>query len=362
MSLTSYNFKDHITLDNNKYIKWLDPSGTVRNNVILVNNSSQLYINSVSNGNVYINNNTNTSSKTILNSNTPQPVIIGSKLGIGLSENTTVSPNLALSDNSFIGLTSTIGLLSMCGSNTTDGSSKIQFYGNGNPDTTLQGNLNLYSGNINNINAGIGFYTENNSKKMKIFKDGSIEITPDGNNIKCKITNNTTTFNHDVYITSTTASTNSTTGSIVIQGGVSANGGVCIYNTTQALGYGSGGSLTVLGGASISKDLFVGGTISSRSDYRLKENIKPINSFARTNSSTCDFIKNVKTVEFNYIDDPDIRHIGFIAQDFKYYPELIRRDYYDEYYSLDYSKITVLLVNCIKELKQEIEYLNSKII
>lgn len=356
MSITSYNFKDHITIDNNKYIKWLDPTGTIRNNVIVLDNTSHFFINSVSNGNVYINSNVNTSSRTIFNTNTSQPVIIGSKLGIGLNENDLVNSTLTLVNNSVIGLVSTFGTLTLCSSNTTEGSARIQLYGNGVDTSILQGNLNLYAGNVNDINAGIGFYTENNSKKMKIFKDGTIEITPDGTNVKFKVQTDKTTFNHDVYITTTTVSTNSTTGSIVIDGGVSLKKGVYIYDSTQSIGYGSGGALTISGGASIGKDLYVGGTISSRSDIRLKENIQLLQ-----NENVTDFINNVRTIRFNYIDEEYTPHLGFVAQDFIKYPELIRQNEIDGYYNLDYSKVTVLLVECIKELKKEIDTLKNKL-
>ena len=35
---TSYNFKDNLTVDNNKYLKWLDNTGTSRANVISLDN------------------------------------------------------------------------------------------------------------------------------------------------------------------------------------------------------------------------------------------------------------------------------------------------------------------------------------
>ena len=49
-----------------------------------------------------------------------------------------------------------------------------------------------------------------------------------------------------------------------------------------------------------------------------------------------------------------VNHIGFIAQDFEdMFPELLRCAP-GGFYSLDYQKMTVILLECIKELKQEI--------
>lgn len=355
MSTTSYNFKNHITFDNNKYIKWLDDSGTIRHNVLGVNSNMHVQLNSVSTGNVYIN--TNTNSKTILNTNNDEPTIIGSKLGIGLTENETIGHTITFSDNASIGLSTSNGSLSIYGTSVTSGASKIELFGSEYSVEELKSSIKIQSGNSTNINAGIGFYTENDSRKMKIYKDGTIEISPNGNDIRCKITNEKTEFDNNIHIKSMVDSTNSSTGSLVVNGGVSVNKQVCIYNTAQALGFGSGGSLTVLGGVSMAKDVYVGGIITSRSDIRLKENIKPI----KDDFKFIDFISEVKTLKFNYKDDPDTNHIGFIAQDFIEFPEILRKNREDGYYNLDYSKISVLLVECIKELKDEILLLKQKL-
>lgn len=58
---------------------------------------------------------------------------------------------------------------------------------------------------------------------------------------------------NSVRILNTTSTTNSTTGSLLV------SGGVCISNTTDALSLTSGGSFYTSGGASITKSLFIGG-------------------------------------------------------------------------------------------------------
>jgi hypothetical protein len=133
-------------------------------------------------------------------------------------------------------------------------------------------------------------------------------------------------------------------------------GSLVIFDTIQSTGVGTGGSLTVLGGASISKDVYVGGILTSASDIRLKSNITPLDN------NILDMIDNIRTIKHTYINDPEQQsHIGFIAQDFiDHFPELLRKPD-DGYYTLDYSKITVILMECIKELKNELHLLKSNL-
>ena len=54
----SFNFKDNLTLENNKFLKWIDNTGVTRSNIIGIDNLNNTILNSSSNGNVIINNNT----------------------------------------------------------------------------------------------------------------------------------------------------------------------------------------------------------------------------------------------------------------------------------------------------------------
>ena len=147
---------------------------------------------------------------------------------------------------------------------------------------------------------------------------------------------------------------------ISINGNITS-GRCLITNTTNATGVGTGGSLTVLGGVSISKDIFVGGTLTSSSDIRLKENIVNIKD---VNEKMLDKIDNIRGVKFNYkYSNSEDKHIGFIAQDFvEYFPELLRRPDIDGYYTLDYQKVNVILLECIKELREEIRELRENLV
>lgn len=94
---------------------------------------------------------------------------------------------------------------------------------------------------------------------------------------------------------------------------------------------------------------------SSSSDIRLKRNLRPISE------SVLDLIDNIRTVKYNNLTD-DRDYYGFIAQDFKEnFPELLSRNNQDANYSLAYDRTTVILMQCIKELKQQNKELNDKL-
>jgi hypothetical protein len=137
---------------------------------------------------------------------------------------------------------------------------------------------------------------------------------------------------------------------------------ITLNSTSQATGVGTGGTLTVLGGSSISKDLYVGGTITSSSDIRLKDNIRDLKT--SDDEKMIDKIELIRSIRYKYKDKSidDKEHLGFIAQDFEdVFPELIRKNGSDGMYTLDYSKVTVILLDCIKELKQEIKNLKDSL-
>jgi len=87
------------------------------------------------------------------------------------------------------------------------------------------------------------------------------------------------------------------------------------------------------------------------SDRRWKTNIKPIDN-------ALDKLNQINGVYFNW-KNTGKRSIGFIAQDVqKVLPEIVNKDS-NGYLSLDYSKVTALLVNAVKE--QEHNVVQNKI-
>ena len=103
-------------------------------------------------------------------------------------------------------------------------------------------------------------------------------------------------------------------------------------------------------------------TYTSVSDYRLKENIKPMNS-------VIDRIKSMNAVSFNFINEPDKEVEGFIAHEVQ---EIIPEAVLNEkdkvgsngtpmYQSIDYSRITPFLIKAIQEQQAQIELLKQEV-
>jgi hypothetical protein len=129
-----------------------------------------------------------------------------------------------------------------------------------------------------------------------------------------------------------------------------------------------------------SSGTFVGAVTQNTSDKRLKTNIKNIDS-------PLEKISKINGVYFNWNEkakeladkDTEIREIGFIAQEVnEILPEIVKPAPFDiemdesiadkvvyksktgeDYLTIQYEKIVPLLVECIKELKAEIEELKK---
>lgn len=93
--------------------------------------------------------------------------------------------------------------------------------------------------------------------------------------------------------------------------------------------------------------------IISDSDKRLKQNIKDID---------VSWIDDLKVKEFEYKKNPNIKHIGLIAQDYldKEYSKnfVIKKE--DGYYGIAYQSISNALIQYCQELKQEVENLKKE--
>jgi hypothetical protein len=123
---------------------------------------------------------------------------------------------------------------------------------------------------------------------------------------------------------------------------------------------------TSAGGTSTVGNISVSGsatTYSTTSDRRLKDNIQPI-------SDATDKLMNMKPVTHTWIDNPDEPQVhGFVAQEMQeVVPEAVSGDAEsDEMMSMDYGRITPVIVaalqdalNEIKELKTRIDELENK--
>jgi hypothetical protein len=294
MSNSSYNFKDNLTIDNNKYLKWLSSTGTSRANIIALNSQNNVNINSAF-GDIILNGNGDNST-TFLNTNSNNKnVVIGSKLGIGFDIDSQISANLTLLKNGYIGINTTInsndGYLGLSGSYLFSNSSgsRISLHGNQN-----SGKIQLYTGNVNT--GDFNFYTGNDSLKMQILSDGSTLFSPDGTSIRLNVSDSQTTITNRVVFTSTEQSNSASSGALQIYGGIGIvgncyvdgtislnsatgninfdssatstsytsgaiflSGGMGIATTVNASSITSGGALSIAGGVAVGKDVYIGG-------------------------------------------------------------------------------------------------------
>ena len=301
-SSASFNFRDNLTVDNNKYLKWLDSTNTTKNNILALDTNGNLILNSAQRD-IYINSN-NSGSNTYFNINNSKNVLINSNLAVGINNTSNLYANISLPLNSFIGLNSTqgshSGYLGLAGSsslfNTTG--SRIILYG---IDATggNNGSLNLYSGN--NTASNIQFYSGtvgNDSMKFQILNSGTVNFQPDGSTIVLSVTSTATTVTTPFVITDTSPSINSNSGALQVNGGVGVEGDVFVNgtlsinslvgnlsfnNTTPSLSYSSGsfylgggiglecsldavsvtsgGAISAAGGLALGKNAIIGGHI-----------------------------------------------------------------------------------------------------
>ena len=143
--------------------------------------------------------------------------------------------------------------------------------------------------------------------------------------------------------------------------------GVQVYGAMSATGALSGSSLTVSGtitasSVSVSGDIRADGDITAfASDIRLKENINPIENALDKVLSLRGFTYNFNETGKNLGYDPSVSHAGVSAQEVqRVLPEAVVPAPVDSnYLSVKYDKLVPLLIEAIKELKQEIEDLKN---
>ena len=152
------------------------------------------------------------------------------------------------------------------------------------------------------------------------------------------------TFTNGPVLIGSGTSTGTSSQLLQVSGGsyVSGNLGIGTTNPTSAL--------TVTGDTYIS-GILTATDINSASDIRLKTNIKPF-------ENTLEKIVQINGVSFNWIEN-DAKSGGIIAQDVeKVFPELVNDG---DHKTVNYNGLIGVLVESIKELKQEIEDLKLRL-
>lgn len=118
--------------------------------------------------------------------------------------------------------------------------------------TSSSMNLDIASAGQINIMSGIGQPVNIRTNSPLTFGTSGEKITFDGTNLNLSA-GNSFVVSPITNFTNNTHSSNSSTGSLKIGGGIS------ISNTSDAINSGSGGTITTAGGVAIAKKLFVGG-------------------------------------------------------------------------------------------------------
>jgi hypothetical protein len=149
-------------------------------------------------------------------------------------------------------------------------------------------------------------------------------------------------FDTSFFVSGAIGSKNFNGGATSVFGGdVNVSGS--LYNTGMESGSGANVMITM-----------AGAFVYDASDRNLKDDIQPLeNSLER--------IKQCEGVSFRFKNDPAAQHVGVIAQDMQpVIPEVVTRNP-DGYLSVDYSKITAVLIEAVKEQQTVIEDLKTRI-
>ncbi len=110
----------------------------------------------------------------------------------------------------------------------------------------------------------------------------------------------------------------------------------------------------------VTGDVIVSGSLTQGSDLRYKKNITPVNNSLLKINKIRGVYYNWKTDEFPEKKFTEEKQIGFIAQEVeKQFPELVSTDP-NGYKAVNYSKMTAVLLQAVKELNKEVEKLKTE--
>lgn len=262
---------------------------------------------------------------------------------LGLSTNGTASINVDSSQNVGINVTPNTGFkltVQGPGTSTTKYSNPIaRFQTNGSGyDGYIQISDNVANSIAIGQLSGATYFAQNGTESMRIDSSGNLLIgaSTNANSGKVAITSNANSADMiDMYDTTP-----------------SAYGGyyIAFRNSSNALA----GYILHSGATTV--------TYNSVSDYRLKENVKPI-------ENALDRVSQIKPVTYTWIDTDGEQGEGFIAHELQEVCPLAvggKKDDVNEDGSIkpqgvDYSKITALLTKAIQEQQAIIEDLKARI-
>lgn len=134
----------------------------------------------------------------------------------------------------------------------------------------------------------------------------------------------------------------------------------CRNLSIQTYGNAQGGELYANndGIITISRDLWVGGTILNSSDIRLKTNVKPL-------TKSTELIKKMHPISFKTIDDEIHTRHGLIAQDFEelsnYGEWQVWHRTDDGYQELGYMELIADIIACEQEILERLDRIEKKL-
>jgi hypothetical protein len=130
-----------------------------------------------------------------------------------------------------------------------------------------------------------------------------------------------------------------------------------VNGTMNAVGIGTNTPTQKL---SVNGNICYTGSIAACSDIRYKTNIQPIENPLNKIIAMNGFYYNWDKEKFPTLDFGDNRQLGFSAQEVeKLFPEIVLTDP-SGYKSVDYGRLTPVLVEAVKEQQAEIKLLKER--
>ena len=178
-----------------------------------------------------------------------------------------------------------------------------------------------------------------------------LRITLDG----AMIVGNPATFQNTVTVAGGEENTGVSGPPLTLRGGQHGGaGGVLLLNNITP-------DAQVLGNLSVNGNLCATGTIGACSDMRFKKDVQTLHDALNNITKLRGVRYEWKKDEFKERNFPDGQQIGLIGQEVeKIYPEVVSTAK-DGYKSVDYSKLTPILIEAVKELNANNEKLEARL-
>lgn len=129
------------------------------------------------------------------------------------------------------------------------------------------------------------------------------------------------------------------------------------YGATLKLEVGNPSSNAWIDGLTLAPggNVVIAGTLTESSSIRYKENIETISA------PILPKLNKIRPVTYNKKDNPKHIEYGIIAEELnELFPEFVNKNDKGEVESVNYSRLTVILIKAVKELQEEVEKLKNK--